>query len=103
MKNLIVLNALLVHALTFAADQNPPAEKSRKASLSSENGRYVFGQVSDYRRDQFMLDTKTGRLWEIVVLSTKNPDGSQKSEYKLLQEVFYVDRSSGNESNEPSK
>ncbi len=33
--------------------------------LSSPNGRYVFGQISDSEKDQYMLDTWTGRLWRI--------------------------------------
>ena len=34
--------------------------------LSSKNGRFVFGQISDSSKDQFMLDTATGRLWQIA-------------------------------------
>jgi hypothetical protein len=33
--------------------------------LSSENGRFVFGQISGSSKDQFMLDTATGRLWRM--------------------------------------
>jgi hypothetical protein len=33
--------------------------------LSAAGGRYVFGQISDSGKDQFMLDTLTGRLWRI--------------------------------------
>lgn len=33
--------------------------------LSSPNGRFVFGQISGSSKDQFMLDTVTGRLWRI--------------------------------------
>ena len=36
-----------------------------KGSLHSSNGRFVFGQISDSTKDQFMLDTQTGRLWRI--------------------------------------
>ena len=35
-------------------------------SLSAANGRFVFGQISDSSKDQFMLDTLTGRLWRIA-------------------------------------
>ncbi len=38
-----------------------PSEKV----LSSGNARYVFGQISDSSKDQYMLDTLTGRLWRI--------------------------------------
>jgi len=41
-------------------------EKPKQEVLSSENGRFVFGQISDASKDQFMLDTVTGRLWRIA-------------------------------------
>jgi len=41
-------------------------EKPKQEILFSENGRYVFGQISDSSKDQFMLDTVTGRLWRIA-------------------------------------
>jgi len=34
--------------------------------LSSPGQRYVFGQVSEYARHQYLLDTQTGRLWQLV-------------------------------------
>ena len=34
--------------------------------LSTANGNYVFGQTSQMRSDQFMLETKTGRLWMLT-------------------------------------
>jgi hypothetical protein len=36
-----------------------------KGTLYSDKGRFVFGQISDSGKDQFMLDTQTGRLWRI--------------------------------------
>ncbi|RLB43143.1 MAG: hypothetical protein DRH12_03750 [Deltaproteobacteria bacterium] len=33
--------------------------------LSCPGGRFVFGQVSDSSKDQYMLDTWTGRLWRL--------------------------------------
>ena len=42
-------------------------QSSQSHVLSSPGGRYVFGQVSTFRRDQFLLDTQTGRMWEVVV------------------------------------
>ena len=41
-------------------------EKPKQEVLSSENGRFVFGQISESSKDQFMLDTVTGRLWRIA-------------------------------------
>lgn len=35
-------------------------------SLSVSGGRYVFGQISEYRSDKFILDTKTGAIWSFA-------------------------------------
>jgi hypothetical protein len=53
----------------------------KKEILSVEYGRFVFGQISEARRDQYMLDTKTGRLWQIVV---------NNEDVKSLQPVLYI-------------
>ena len=45
--------------------------QERAAILGVDGGRYVFGQVSNFRRDQYMLDTTTGRIWQIVEDSDK--------------------------------
>ena len=69
---LIVTWSLLVlfcSASVFAQTLGSPeqgTEKSKQEILFSENGRYVFGQISDSNKDQFMLDTVTGRLWQIA-------------------------------------
>jgi len=46
----------------------PPENKV----LSSHNGRFVFGQISGLARDQYMLDTQTGRLWQLVATEDKS-------------------------------
>lgn len=43
-----------------------PEIKSSQKIMSSNNGRYVFGQISDTDKDRFMLDTITGRLWWVT-------------------------------------
>jgi len=64
----------------------PPQNKI----LESSGGRYVFGQISEYRRDQYMLDTKTGRLWNIAVNNKKQswlqivPYGSVNGSMSIL-------------------
>lgn len=65
-------------AIAFAQTSAPAAAPS---VLKSDNGRFVFGQIGPARADQFLLDTQTGRLWEIVV----NKEGQQK-----LQPVPYI-------------
>ena len=42
------------------------AEQPQLRILASAKGRFVFGQISDSGKDQFMLDTFTGRLWRIA-------------------------------------
>ena len=44
----------------------PAPQKPQPNVLSSPGARFVFGQVSDSGKDQFMLDTWTGRLWRIA-------------------------------------
>jgi hypothetical protein len=49
----------------FGIAQAPAQKISSEKVLSSGVGRYVFGQISDSSKDQYMLDTLTGRLWRI--------------------------------------
>ena len=65
------LSAILVLAAApvcaqFGLSAPPPQIPPAGKVLSSTGGRYVFGQISDSGKDQFMLDTKTGRLWRIA-------------------------------------
>jgi hypothetical protein len=43
--------------------------------------RFQLIQISEFRADQFLLDTQTGRLWQIV--ATKEGD-------KVLQRVMFI-------------
>lgn len=66
-----------------ALAQSVPAANHK--TLAAPGGRYVFGQVSEHRRDQYMLDTKDGQLWHIVrVTSDSDPEG-----YLVLSAVPY--------------
>jgi hypothetical protein len=49
----------------FGLTPSPQQKISSEGVLSSGSGRYVFGQISDSGKDQYMLDTETGRLWRI--------------------------------------
>lgn len=49
----------------FGIAQAPPQRISSEKVLGSGVGRFVFGQISDSSKDQYMLDTLTGRLWRI--------------------------------------
>jgi hypothetical protein len=64
--------------------------QSENMVLSSTNGRFVFGQISNSGKDQFMLDTATGRLWQIGetgkigVFLKSIPYRNEKGECSLL-------------------
>ncbi|MFC1866715.1 hypothetical protein ACFL0H_01065 [Thermodesulfobacteriota bacterium] len=45
---------------------SPQQREPQYQTLSADNARFVFGQVSDSDKDKFMLDTLTGRLWRIA-------------------------------------
>ena len=62
---LVLLGATTVCAQPLGLG-SPQLRPSQSKILSSENGRFVFGQVSNSSKDQFMLDTVTGRLWRIA-------------------------------------
>jgi hypothetical protein len=44
---------------------SPSVQKQKADILGTPGGRYLFGQLSDSSKDQFMLDSLTGRLWRI--------------------------------------
>ena len=94
--SLISLLLPLVSASALAQSAYKPGARV----LSAEGGRYVFGQISDMRLDRFMLDTKTGRLWTIVVTRYKDSQGVERTSEEFLSPVVYRDAQS-NVSNEP--
>lgn len=87
-------------ALMFVAILLPLSASAQLTSspsgsvLSAPGGRYVFGQVSEYQRDKFLLDTQTGRLWQMVcAMSDKDAPG--KCKLFAMEPVTFTD-SSGN-------
>jgi len=64
--SLVLFGSMSVWAQPFGIMAQQPQKKSQHKVLFSENGRFVFGQVSDSSKDKFMLDTFTGRLWRIA-------------------------------------
>lgn len=53
-------------AQPFRIGASQKQQKMQQQVLCSSQGRFAFGQISDSSRDQFMLDTFTGRLWRIA-------------------------------------
>ena len=60
---LIYPAVVLSQPFGIMSKKGPP--ESQQQVLSSSNGRFVFGQISNSDKDKFMLDTATGRLWRI--------------------------------------
>lgn len=90
------LNALVVSSLSCLSGLAVAAEPVKVSPvgskmLAAENGRFVFGQISDYREDRFMLDTKTGRLYQLVVSRQRDAGGKviAGSEVEYLSLVPY--------------
>jgi len=63
---LVLYSSMSVCAQPLGVMPPQPQQKSQPQVLSSPSGRFVFGQISDSSKDQFMLDTFTGRLWRIT-------------------------------------
>lgn len=98
MKKLIFLATLLAQ-MTFAnADPSSPPG----SVLSSSGGRFVFGQVSEYRRDQYMIDTQTGRLWQMVC-AERSKDDATKCESSALSPVIFADSKGNYLGTQPAK
>jgi hypothetical protein len=70
---LIACCGILMLIPPTTAQDSTSSTTSHEGVLASVNGRYVFGQVSPLRADQFMLDTQTGRLWQLMA-ATNNPE-----------------------------
>lgn len=64
----------------------PPQQKS----LSTTQGRFVFGQISEYRRDQYVFDTATGRLWQKVCAQSDSGKSTQDDCIAVLQAIPYI-------------
>lgn len=80
MKRLAVLCAMLVAASAQA--QEPP----KRQMLSSQNGRFVMGQIGEYASSQYLIDTQTGRVWEVVNMT----DGKGNTTGSALRQVKFV-------------
>jgi len=73
-----ILFIFFVFSFCFSLAQS---NENKNKILSSENGRFVFGQVNELRADRYLLDTQTGRLWTIVVDSNK---------VESLQQIYFL-------------
>ncbi len=64
MKKIITAIFLLTASISFANESN---SDSKTIGIGThQGGRFAVVQISNFRRDQFLIDTHTGRLWSIV-------------------------------------
>lgn len=92
-----IIGAVIALAISannaIAADAVKVTPPQQKSLSGSDSARYVFGQISEFRRDQYMLDTRTGRLWVkvCIVMSTSGSKDSSNSDdcIPTLQVVPY--------------
>jgi hypothetical protein len=64
--SLLLFSAAEVFPQPFGIGSSQAQQEPRQEILNTAGGRFVFGQISDSSKDQFMLDTFTGRLWRIA-------------------------------------
>lgn len=48
------------------------AIQAKMAPKAEKNNRFKLTQLSQYRRDQFLLDSQTGRAWKLTCLANSN-------------------------------
>ncbi len=91
------LVSVMCSAAAFGQAQESRRPEHRVLASTQENQRYVFGQISDYRRDQYMLDTRTGRLWRIVTrkLAPKEGETPTGDGFEVLEPVPYTNVNDG--------
>lgn len=73
----LLIGTLFFHSYAECADT-----VGARGVLQSSNARYVFGTTIGWADTQYMLDTKTGRLWQVVK--------SQEAGRIVLQQVPYI-------------
>lgn len=81
MKRLVFLAALA--ASTIASAQHTPDPKV----VGTATGRFVMGQIGQNPNSQYLLDTQTGRVWEVIYLTDEKGVGSFSG---LRQVRFYT-------------
>lgn len=80
MKKVLAIALMVISTMSHSqASQDPIGQ------LSASGGRYVLGQISSFRRDQFMLDTQTGRVWTLSCLEVDKTDPNNCKQRGLVQ------------------
>ncbi|MFV3409695.1 hypothetical protein ACNH6C_13870 [Bdellovibrio bacteriovorus] len=66
------MKTLLAAILLFGTS----AVAQKKNNESSSGGRFQIIQLSDFRRDQYLIDTQTGKMWQKSCLIA-GPDNTE--------------------------
>lgn len=86
MKHLLLFTSILVlTSQSFSQTTSAPG-----SVLSTQGGRYVFGQISEYRRDQYLLDSQSGRVWQVICVA-KDKDDSKQCNLTALSPMYFTD------------
>lgn len=92
----VIALATLTSTIAFAG----PAPKS----AGSKDGRFQIVQISNFRRDQFLIDTHTGKLWRYTCLvpeenecgkaawMAEEIEGITKSKSDLFKDAIALER-----------
>jgi len=56
----VIIVCIMASSIVLASG---PVSKNR---ILEGSGKFAFGQISDFRQDQYLLDSDSGRLWRIV-------------------------------------
>jgi hypothetical protein len=79
--------ALLILVTVPAAAQADMSTATAAAAPIGTGGRFVMGQLTNMRRDQYLLDTKTGRIWAVAM----DPQGATE----MMPIPYYVPSTKG--------
>lgn len=92
--------AALLFAVSFAgrhrAPKPTPLPTPQQANVSAPGPGFELVQLGSFRRDQFLVDQKTGRIWQSSCLG--NVSGADCSGMLIWQEM-YVDGITPSDSN----
>lgn len=82
--------ARIALVLLLASGAAVAQEPKKGRVLATETGRYVLGQIGEFAVDQYMLDTKTGRVWQIQSETKKTETGKEYQAYVLVPVLFHT-------------
>ncbi len=80
MKLLLMVFAIVGATSVVAKEPETKGIDFETNVLTAPGARYVLGQISKNRKDQYLLNTETGRVWQLVI---------DKEGTLFLQPIFF--------------